>query len=85
MYYIGWNIGKTVPFRNSIGLMFSDDEGETFEKNFTKLINSLFLATKSVSLFISITDILLLSSFIRAKPSEAVLLIFFEAFTIPFF
>jgi hypothetical protein len=32
MYYIGWNIGKTVPFRNSIGLMFSDDEGETFVK-----------------------------------------------------
>ena len=32
MYYIGWNTGKTVPFRNSIGLMLSDDKGETFKK-----------------------------------------------------
>jgi hypothetical protein len=26
-YYIGWNLGKTVPFRNSIGLAIEDDTG----------------------------------------------------------
>ncbi|HIA11643.1 MAG TPA: hypothetical protein EYN69_06165 [Flavobacteriales bacterium] len=25
LYYIGWNLGKTVPFRNSIGLAISED------------------------------------------------------------
>ena len=25
LYYIGWNLGVTVPFRNSLGLAFSDD------------------------------------------------------------
>ncbi len=32
MYYIGWNLGRTVPFRNSIGLAVSRDNGATFEK-----------------------------------------------------
>lgn len=32
MYYIGWNLGVTVPFRNSIGIAESQDGGNTFEK-----------------------------------------------------
>jgi hypothetical protein len=32
LYYIGWNLGVTVPFYNSIGLATSDDGGKTFEK-----------------------------------------------------
>jgi len=32
MYYIGWNLGVTVPFRNSVGLAISEDEGKTFSK-----------------------------------------------------
>ena len=28
MYYIGWNLGVTVPFRNSIGLAIGNDRGE---------------------------------------------------------
>ena len=32
MYYIGWNISVTVPFRNAIGLAISQDEGSTFVK-----------------------------------------------------
>jgi len=32
LYYIGWNLGKTVPYRNSIGLAISNDDGNTFEK-----------------------------------------------------
>lgn len=32
LYYIGWNVGTTVPFRNSIGLSISYDGGKTFEK-----------------------------------------------------
>ena len=32
MYYIGWNLGVTVPFRNSIGLAISHDGGSTFNK-----------------------------------------------------
>ena len=32
MYYIGWNLGVTVPFRNSIGLAISQDGGSTFNK-----------------------------------------------------
>jgi len=27
LYYIGWNLGKTVPFRNSIGLAISNKKG----------------------------------------------------------
>lgn len=34
MYYIGWNLGVTVPFRNSIGLAISTDKGKTFVKKF---------------------------------------------------
>ncbi|MEX0811986.1 MAG: hypothetical protein WD048_07195 [Chitinophagales bacterium] len=34
MYYIGWNLGVTVPFRNSIGLAISHDNGQSFEKKF---------------------------------------------------
>jgi len=30
LYYAGWNIGTTVPFRNSIGLAISSDDGRTF-------------------------------------------------------
>jgi hypothetical protein len=32
LYYIGWNLGVTVPFRNSIGLAISRDSGTTFQK-----------------------------------------------------
>ncbi len=32
LYYIGWNVGKTVPFRNAIGLAISKDNGVHFEK-----------------------------------------------------
>jgi hypothetical protein len=31
LYYIGWNLGVTVPFRNSIGLAISQD-GQAFKK-----------------------------------------------------
>lgn len=34
MYYIGWNLGVTVPFRNSIGLAISKDNGESYQKAF---------------------------------------------------
>ena len=34
MYYIGWNLGVTVPFRNSIGLAKSFDNGKTFIKSY---------------------------------------------------
>ncbi len=34
LFYIGWNLGVTVPFRNSIGLAISLDGGKTFEKQF---------------------------------------------------
>lgn len=34
MYYIGWNLGVTVPFRNSIGLAVSTDNGLSFIKKF---------------------------------------------------
>ena len=30
LYYIGWNTGTTVPYRNSIGVAVSDDGGTTF-------------------------------------------------------
>jgi hypothetical protein len=32
LYYVGWNLGVTVPFRNAIGLAISDDGGQTFIK-----------------------------------------------------
>lgn len=32
LYYIGWNIGASVPFRNAIGLAISEDDGKTFHK-----------------------------------------------------
>jgi hypothetical protein len=32
LYYIGWNRGVNVPFRNSIGLAISDDDGKSFQK-----------------------------------------------------
>lgn len=32
LYYIGWNLGITVPFRNAIGLAISYDDGRTFTK-----------------------------------------------------
>lgn len=32
LYYIGWNLATSVPFRNSIGLAISKDGGVTFEK-----------------------------------------------------
>jgi hypothetical protein len=32
LYYIGYNIGVTVPFRNFVGLAISQDEGKTFQK-----------------------------------------------------
>ena len=32
LYYVGWNRGVTVPYRNAIGLAVSDDGGLTFER-----------------------------------------------------
>jgi len=32
LYYIGWNQSKTVPFRWSIGLAISEDNGESFKR-----------------------------------------------------
>ncbi len=32
LYYIGWNVGATIPFRNSTGLAISCDGGKTFDK-----------------------------------------------------
>lgn len=32
MYYAGWNLAKSVPFRNSLGLAISKDKGITFTK-----------------------------------------------------
>jgi hypothetical protein len=34
LYYIGWNVGITVPYRNSIGLAISEDNGQTFNRLF---------------------------------------------------
>jgi len=34
LYYIGWNVGRTVSYRNSIGLAVSDDKGLTFNRLF---------------------------------------------------
>ena len=35
LYYVGWNLGVTVPFRNSIGLAISEDNGQTYNKAFS--------------------------------------------------
>jgi hypothetical protein len=32
MYYIGWNVSGTVPYRLSIGLALSEDQGATFRR-----------------------------------------------------
>lgn len=34
LYYTGWNLGVTVPYRNAIGLAVSTDGGMTFERVF---------------------------------------------------
>lgn len=34
MYYVGWNPSVSVPYRNSIGLAISNDNGETFTRAF---------------------------------------------------
>jgi hypothetical protein len=34
LYYSGWNQGVTVPYRNSVGLAVSDDDGDTFARMF---------------------------------------------------
>lgn len=34
LYYIGWNQGVTVPYRNSVGLAVSDDGGRSFARMF---------------------------------------------------
>lgn len=34
LFYIGWNLGVTVPFRNAIGLAISEDGGQTFNKQY---------------------------------------------------
>ena len=34
LYYIGWNAGVTVGYRNSIGLAVSDDGGDSFRRMF---------------------------------------------------
>jgi len=34
LYYTGWNRGVTVPFRNSIGLAISRDDGRSFVKQY---------------------------------------------------
>ena len=32
MYYIGWNVRKTISYHNSVGLAISHDDGDTWEK-----------------------------------------------------
>lgn len=34
LYYIGWNVGATVPYRNAIGLAVSRDGGQSFTRLF---------------------------------------------------
>jgi hypothetical protein len=34
LYYVGWNRGVTVPYRNAIGLAVSEDGGATFQRLF---------------------------------------------------
>ncbi len=47
MYYIGWNLGVTVPLRNFTGLAISEDGGKTFEK----FSEAPILARNSVDLY----------------------------------
>jgi len=35
LYYIGWNLGVTVPFRNALGVAISDDGGKIFKRAFS--------------------------------------------------
>ena len=53
MYYIGWNLAKTTPFRNSIGLAKSSGNNDKYEKisdgvgnSFTKKDQFLYLKEK---------------------------------------
>jgi hypothetical protein len=32
LYYLGWNLGVTIPFRNAIGVAISDDGGHTYTR-----------------------------------------------------
>lgn len=54
LYYIGWNLGVTIPFRNSIGLAISDDGGRKFTKYSTgpildrSIYDPCFLASSCV-------------------------------------
>ena len=32
LYYSGWNRGMTVPYRNSVGIAVSEDDGRTFRR-----------------------------------------------------
>lgn len=54
LYYIGWNLGVSVPFRNAIGLAVSDDGGKTFSKYSEgplldrNLVDAYFLASACV-------------------------------------
>ena len=32
LYYLGWNLCRTIPFRNSIGLAVSEDDGVSFSR-----------------------------------------------------
>jgi hypothetical protein len=34
LFYVGWNQGVTVPYRNAVGLAVSDDDGLTFRRVF---------------------------------------------------
>lgn len=33
LYYLGWNLGVTVPWRNSVGMAVSEDGGLSFKRN----------------------------------------------------
>ncbi len=35
LYYSGWNRGVTVPYRNSVGIAVSSDDGDTFSRLFS--------------------------------------------------
>ncbi len=54
LYYIGWNLGVTVPHRWAIGLAISNDGGETFQRYGRgpimdrDVVDPLFLASPSV-------------------------------------
>lgn len=44
LYYLGWNLCKTIPFRNAIGLAYSYDGG----KNFTRSSNAPILDRNNI-------------------------------------